>query len=362
MHRPPAWRVTADAWFKLCGAVVLGYLILGGVVSGFRHFAYLAIILVGAIMLAYLVLPAVRWLQNRMPLWAALAVVYAGGVLGLAAILYVLVPIASAQFASLAKHAPAYERAVESFFTNPHNALVRHLPTSVQSWIRKLPAQIAMQFQRNAASFTSSLFNALSTLTVIGALVIAIPVVSIYIIAEAPMMYDFVLSRVAVPNRHKVAGLVSDIDTVLGGFVRGQLIVAAVVGVLATIALLVLGIPYALLIGAWAGIADIIPYVGPFAGALPAGIVAIVDKGWGSVLGLVIAFVAINQIEGHLLGPRIVSRTVRISPLGVIVALLIGAQLFGFVGLIVAVPLAGLVRVALIRIFPQRKPATNPNP
>lgn len=105
-----------------------------------------------------------------------------------------------------------------------------------------------------------------------------------------------------------------------------------------TVALLVLREPYALLIGAWAGLADVVPYVG-----------------WGNVIWVVVAFVAINQLEGQLLAPRIVSRSVRVTPLGVIFALIISAQLFGFVGLIVAVPLAGLVRIAIVRFFPQRR-------
>jgi predicted PurR-regulated permease PerM len=120
------------------------------------------------------------------------------------------------------------------------------------------------------------------------------------------------------------------------------------------IALLILHVPYAFIVGAWAGLADIIPYIGPFAGAIPAAIIAIINNGFGSLIGVVVAFVIINQLEGHLLGPRIVSSTVKITPLAVIFALLIGWHLFGFAGLIVAVPLAGVVRVVLIRLFPER--------
>jgi predicted PurR-regulated permease PerM len=356
MHRPPAWRDSADAWFKLLGAIVFGYLILGEVASLLHQYADVAIILVGGVLLAYLVLPAVTWLRRRLPLWSALSVVYVAGLLAIAGVAYVLVPAASEQLISLVHNLPSIQHAVQAFIANPNNALVRHLPTFMQAWVQTLPSQIAAEFERNAISYSSSLVNALGTLTFLGALTIAIPVVSIYLLAEAPLIQEFVLCRVPVEHRPVVLRLVKEIDSVLGGFVRGQLIVAAVVGTLATTALLVLHIPYALLIGAWAGLADVIPYVGPFAGALPAGIVAIVDKGWGSVIGVIVAFVAINQLEGHFLGPRIVSRTVHISSLGVIFGLLIGAQLFGFLGLIVAVPLAGLVRIALISIFPRQQP------
>ncbi len=356
MQREPPWRSRADAWFKFLGAIVFGYLILNEVATLARQFFGAATILVGGILLAYLVLPAVALLRRRLPLWCALTVVYVAGALAIASIAYLIVPAVSTQFVSLVHNIPTIQSAIERFFSDPHNPIINKLPQIIQSWLRKLPAQIAAQLQRNASTYTSSLVNALGTLTFLGAIAVAIPVVSVYLIAEAPIIQQFAISRIPRRWRAPVLSLLADIDAVLGGFVRGQLIVAGAVGALATIALLILHVPYALLIGAWAGLADVIPYVGPFAGALPAGIVAIVYNGWGSIVAVGIAFVAINQIEAHILAPRIVSSTVRVTALGVIFALLISARLFGFVGLIVAVPLAGLVRIALIRIFPLREP------
>lgn len=355
MRSPPPWGGRADAWFKLLGAIVFGYLILDQVVALVRHFAAAAIILVGGILLAYLVLPAVGLLRRRCPLPVAIAIVYVAGAGVLAAIAYLIVPLVSAQFASLVQNMPAMQRAVERFVSDPHSPVIDKLPAFVQTWLQKLPGQVAAQFERNAVTYSSSLVDALGTLTALGALAVAIPVASIYLMAEAHLLHRFAFRRIPPRWRRPAASLVSDVDAVLGGFVRGQLTVACVVGVLATIALLILREPYALLIGAWAGLADVVPYVGPFAGALPAGIVAIIYQGWGNVIWVVVAFVAINQLEGQLLAPRIVSRSVRVTPLGVIFALIISAQLFGFVGLIVAVPLAGLVRIAIVRFFPERR-------
>ena len=109
---------------------------------------------------------------------------------------------------------------------------------------------------------------------------------------------------------------------------------------------------HAVLIGAWAGVADVMPYIGPFAGGIPAALVALFVNGWPNMILVVAAFTAINQLEAHLLGPRIVSGTVKVTPLAVIFALLIGAHVLGFLGLIIAVPVAGLIRIALCRLFP----------
>ena len=169
------------------------------------------------------------------------------------------------------------------------------------------------------------------------------------------MMKRFFARMVPAPKRELAMDVLADIDAVIGGFVRGQLIVAAVVAAMAIVALTMLRIPFALLIGVWAGIADIIPYIGPFAGGIPAVLVALFTGGWPAALGVLVAFTIINQIEAHLLGPRIVSSTVKVTPLAIIFALLIGVHVFGFLGLLIAVPVAGIVRVVLCRIFPDEE-------
>jgi predicted PurR-regulated permease PerM len=98
----------------------------------------------------------------------------------------------------------------------------------------------------------------------------------------------------------------------------------------------------------------LVPYVGPFAGAIPATLVASFANGWPNALAVIAAFVMINQIEAHVLG-RIVSSAVKVSPLTVIFALLIGGRVFGFLGLLIAVPIAAVIRVVLLHLFPERE-------
>lgn len=353
--REPRWHASADAWFKLLASVVLAYAILSQAVRILREFGDVTVIFVGGIFVAYFVFPIISWLNKRLPLWAALAIVYVAIAVLLIVGLYAFVPTATTQFQSLSAELPRLQHTVEAWLANPHNPFLRRLPLSLQQYVQKLPAQVALEIQHNAAGYTARVVNALVLIAGAAAIGIAIPVVSIYMLAESPMMKRFFLRMFPERRQQQVVGLLSDFDAVLGGFVRGQVIVAAVVGLLAIAALLVLHVPYAVLIGAWAGIADIIPYIGPFAGAIPATIVAISFNGPGSLVGVIVAFTAINQLEGHLLGPRIVSSTVKITPLTVIFALLVGAKIFGFFGLLIAVPLAGLVRVVLVRLFPERE-------
>jgi predicted PurR-regulated permease PerM len=146
-----------------------------------------------------------------------------------------------------------------------------------------------------------------------------------------------------------------DLDSVLGGFIRGQILVGIVIGTFITVALLLLHVKYAVLIGVAGGIGDIIPYVGAFVGFVPAVILAFVNDGWQHALVVTVVFIAIFQLEGHFIAPKIVSDSVGLSPLTVIVAILIGGELLGVLGMFVAVPVAGILRVALLHALPRTR-------
>jgi predicted PurR-regulated permease PerM len=351
----PPWHARADAWFKVLGAIVLGYLIVWRLVVWLIEFYDVTVIAVGGILVAYLVLPLVRRLNVRLPLWAALTIVYAGIALVLVAAVWLLVPALVTQSQQLIADIPAMRHTVEGYLSTTNNPIVTHLPVQLRGYVVKVPAQVSVEVQRLALSMSAHVFPAVLSVATVGALIVAIPVVSLYMLGESAMMKRFFARFIPSPHRPFAMDLLADIDAVIGGFVRGQLIVAAVVGALAIFALAILRVPYAVLIGAWAGIADVVPYIGPFAGAIPAALVALFANGWPNMVLVVLAFTAINQIEAHLLGPRVVGSTTKVTPLAVIFALLIGAKVLGLLGLIIAVPLAGIARVVLIRFFPDEE-------
>jgi predicted PurR-regulated permease PerM len=349
---PPGWYARTEAWFKLLASIVLAYLILARVLRFLVELSDVTIILVGGVLLAYLVVPLVRRLNERLPLWAALTIVYGGCALVIVAGIYLLVPVMIAQAQDLVASLPAMRRVLDAYLSTTHNPFVTHFPPALRGYAAKVPVQAGIELQHISSSFTARVVPALLSFATVAALCVAIPVVSIYMLAESTMMKRFFARTIPAKRRELAMDVLADVDAVIGGFVRGQLIVAAVIGALATVALLILHVPYAVLIGAWAGIADVVPYVGPFAGAIPAVLVALFTNGWPNAVGVIVAFTAINQFEAHLLGPRIVGSTVKVTPLAVIFALLIGAHIFGFLGLIIAVPVAGIVRVILVRLFP----------
>ncbi|WP_053070385.1 AI-2E family transporter [Alkalihalobacillus pseudalcaliphilus] len=140
-----------------------------------------------------------------------------------------------------------------------------------------------------------------------------------------------------------------DVDHSIGSYIRGQILVSICVFILATVGLWLLGVPYAILLGLFIGACDIIPYFGPIIGAVPAVIVALMDSVHTGILTVVILFI-IQQIEGNILSPIIVGRTLHMHPLLIIFALLIGVEIGGVVGLLLAVPILAVIKVTLLHL------------
>ena len=153
--------------------------------------------------------------------------------------------------------------------------------------------------------------------------------------------------------RAKTLAIINDLDAVLGGFIRGQLLVGAVIGTAITIMLLLTHVKYAVLIGVAAGVLDIIPYVGAVVAFVPATSIAYFSDGWQHALLVALLFVAIFQAEGHFISPRIISQSVGLTPLLVIIAVLMGSELGGVGGMFIAVPIAAALRILILHAKPK---------
>ncbi|MEN1761263.1 AI-2E family transporter [Anoxynatronum sibiricum] len=198
----------------------------------------------------------------------------------------------------------------------------------------------------------SSLVSSLVTL-------VTVPVLTFYFMKDGDKIAGSVKRSVPPGSRQWVFPLARQIDDVLGGFIRGQLIVAFFVGILSGMVLLLLGIDFALILGIVAGVTNIIPYLGPFIGAIPAVLMALLTSPL-QTLWVILAFTVIQQVESSVISPRIVGKRVGLHPTLVILALLMGGALWGLVGLLIAVPTAAVVRVlvlAVINWFRERYPS-----
>lgn len=192
----------------------------------------------------------------------------------------------------------------------------------------------------------------LSNIVSIISAAVIIPFVVFFFIRDGRNMKKLFITY--IPNRYfeMTLNIMHKIDGQLGGYLRGQFTEAAVVGILGAIALLILKVKYSILIGLFAGLANMIPYVGPVAGAVPAILVTLVNGGSTSIIiYIIVAFAVIQFIDNMIVQPIVLSRSVDLHPLIIVFAVLIGGKFFGLMGLLLAVPAAGMIKVTSSEIY-----------
>jgi len=205
---------------------------------------------------------------------------------------------------------------------------------------------------QSLANLTGRLYT--TTLGVIGTVIgfFTIAVVTFYLLLEKRGLRNLVASYLPTKFRDKFTALLHQIGLKMGAWLRGQLLLALIVGIADFIGLAIIGVPFALTLGVWAALTEIIPYIGPVIGAIPAVVIAFIDAPIKGIITLIL-FVVVQQIESNLLVPKIMGKAVGLSPVVIIFAILVGAKLGGLIGVILAVPAAAAISV-LVREYEGR--------
>lgn len=199
-----------------------------------------------------------------------------------------------------------------------------------------------------AESFFSILVDVVSVLSTL----VVIPFAVFFILKDGRKMRKNLVS--IVPNKYfeMSLNLLHKVDLQLGGYLRGQFLDSMIISLLAIIALWVLGVKYFVLIGIFAGLANMIPYVGPLSGMVMAASVVILNNGSSQEIAWVLAVFAIIQlIDNILVQPLVLARSVNLHPLIIIFAIIIGGKFFGIIGMLVAIPVTGILKVLSIEIY-----------
>jgi predicted PurR-regulated permease PerM len=311
------------------------------------------LLIVGSLLLAYLVYPLVRRLGRRLPAVAAILIVYAGIAIVVASALALVVPALGNDLTNFAKTLPDLTLRAQTELASPQNALLRRIPVEDRLYLANLPTQLNAAIQKYGIdTLQRSLSVLVSTFSIVATLVI-IPVLAAYMLLEAADVRRQILGLFPVKRRAKADAVIDELDKVIGGFIRGQLIDGAIVGAMITIMLTILHVPYALLIGVAAGILNFIPYAGAVIGFVPAVLLSLAYNGPTNALIVAILFVVIQQVDGNFVAPRVLKDNVGLSPLYIIVAILLGSELFGLFGTFLAVPVAAMLRVLREQLLPQ---------
>ncbi len=344
---------------KILALIALSVFMLVNVLSFLSRVSSVAVILIGAIFFTYVVYPLVRRLNERMPLGAAIGIVYFAIALVIGIGIAVIAPPLSTDIKELVANYPTIEKNATSWISDPQNLFFRRFPPGVRESITTLPLEATKFAQHYAGEAATKAVGILLSTVAIVATCIVIPVLSAYMMLDAENLKRYAIAAIPVKARPKTLAVVADLEKVLGGFIRGQFTVGATIGACITIVLLLFHIKYAVLIGVFAGLFDVIPYVGAIVGFIPSVLLALFQDGVSQAAlvhaGYVaIAFIAIFQLEGHFIAPKIVSDSVGLSPLWVVIAILIGGELLGIGGMFLAVPIAAMIRVLLVHFIPMK--------
>lgn len=360
-----AWR---SPWVRLIVFLLgfyLAYRFLGTLVS---------VIVTAAVgfLIAYLANPLLNWLERK-HIQRSVGVVFVVMLFfGILAMAGALIATVSSQFVQLFQNIPSLISNLDNLLgklsqwladrgVQGAESIQGRLTQMSQTWMQNLGRNIGPILQ-NALNSGGTIFNGLLSIGGILGQVILILLLSVYLMMDYARVNASLVRAFPVPWQGRVKELAELIGQAVGGYMRGQLIIAAFIGVFVWIGLSVLGIPSAAAIGFLAGAFNIIPYLGPIVGATPAILLALTMPDPGLKIALVIGvFVAANQIESSFLSPYILSKNTDLHPVTVLISILVGAAVMGFAGALLAVPLVALIKLLLEKYYyPSRLYAEGP--
>ncbi|MGZ7443576.1 AI-2E family transporter [Paenibacillus sp. TH7-28] len=297
-----------------------------------------------AIIISYVLNPVVRMLGGRkVPRTIAVLLIYAVFLTALSVILMNVIPMFVEQLEELGEHLPELTIHTQQMMSNWDNGL---LPGSVRmgmnNWFFQFENRLASAISRfldNIGATIGVVFNAF-----------IIPFLIFYMLKDIELIERLVLRYLPRSRRKSLITLLREIDQALGNYIRGQLLVCVIIGVLAYIGYMLIGMPFALLLAGVVAVCNIIPYLGPFLGAAPALVMASTIS-WKMVLFVLLVNMLCQTIESNVISPQVVGRSLHLHPMLIIFALLVGGEIAGVPGLILAVPLFAVVKVIIQHFF-----------
>ena len=324
-------------------AILAWTALIFAVLWGAGHIARTILILAIAALLAYALAPGVKMLQRFMPRFLAILIMYLI-VLGLLSFLiYLIVTTAIAQVGGLATSVQKLLTPGSSGQGSPLEQTLRSLGISQQQ-ISTFSSQISTQLEgaaSNAVPVVTGLFNTILD-------IILIAVLSIYLLIDGSRVTDWI--RHNSPQATRANFVLSTIQRIVGGYIRGQFFLSALIGVLVGGGMFAFHVPYAVLLGVLAFIFEFIPILGTLLSGAICTLIAL-TQGWLIALGVLGYFIVVHILEGDVVGPRIVGKAVGLHPIISLVALVAGSELFGIWGALFASPVAGVLQALIVAIW-----------
>ncbi len=314
------------------------------------------LVLIVASLVALGLAPSVRWLERTMPRGLAILTVYIAGFAILVAVGFLLANPVTSQITHFQQNLPEITRSANRDLANIQTFLDKHgINVHIQKQGQSALDTLQKTILKRSGAIVSFSRGLLSSVVTIGFNLVLILVLSIYMLIYGRQIGE--LARRMMPPGD---GTPDDdypllVQHAVSGYVRGQLLFSLIMGASAAVALTIFGLVglfpdgerYAIFFGAFYGLMEFIPYIGPIIGPVPPIALALFQHPISAVW-LIIAFVALQQLEGHVVAPQVFRISLRINPILIIVSLLIGDQLYGIAGALVALPVIAVIRQTVL--------------
>lgn len=295
--------------------------------------------------IAYLLFPIIKKMdQLNIHRGIAILMLYILFFGGLGYLFYLIYPAVIHQLRDLSENLPQLIAMYNDLISRIYES-VSFLPHGAHDKVDEIVRSVEETLDDTLSKLIGVFLHIFDLLIIIS----VIPVLVFYFIKDQKKIKIFFMSLIPKKHRRKAIKMFHALDVSLGGYIRGQLLVSLFVGLTTYIIFYVIGLDYALLLACIMAVTNIIPYFGPIIGAIPAVIIAAATSG-KLVLFVIIGVIVIQVIEGNLLSPYIVGKSISIHPAAIIFAIICGSELFGIIGLIIAVPLLAFIKAVVIEL------------
>ena len=313
------------------------------------RFNQVVFILFIAIVFGTVIRPVVNWLHHRgLPPVAGVVLVFFILFAFIVSFAFLLFPLIANQFGKIAASVPGYYQSLREWLVGNPNPLILRLGNFLPTVLPALgatqqtgPQMLATAEQ--AAGYVASSVNIVFTVT-------AVLLLAFYWTLYGTRTIQSLLMLVQSNRRESISELISAMETKLGFYIAGQAVLCLVIGVLALIVYLLVGLPNALVLALVAAVMEAVPMVGPFLGAIPAGVIAL-SISPSKLVWVILGSIVIQQAEGSLLAPRIMRKAVGVNPFVSLLSLFAFSSLFGIAGALMAIPMAAIIQLLLDRFI-----------
>ncbi|MCX6714610.1 MAG: AI-2E family transporter [Candidatus Uhrbacteria bacterium] len=315
------------------------------IVMGFLWYIHeIVIIFLASLLLAALIEPfAELFAKRNIPRVLSVLIVYVVLLTIIVLIAVGLAPIIAEQFTQVTSNASTFSAEITS-------ALAKVQTFSAQHGLSQDISKTLQGMEESISQSTNSLFSTVKGIVGSFATGIIIAVLTFYMVAEGDKMQKYLKSLAPVEYQPYISELMKKMQVKIGAWLRGQLFLGMIIGLASFIGLSILHVRYALLLAVIAGLCEMIPYIGPIFSAIPAAIVAFAQT---PMLGLIVVvmYLIIQQVENHLLVPKVMQKITGLNPIVSIVGLLVGVKLGGVPGAFFAIPVAMMLTLIVEDLF-----------